>query len=139
MDGRSRRNSRLSWPHRGNCAILFDDDGLVGGGEPPIRRETMIRAHRRMGRENADDNETFRRAGHCNRPTMRLLGSSRWRTRTGVSLLPRAHRLQAERGTLSVRIVRTKDRKKRKKELAIVINTVVDSVSKSKTKHVNSA
>lgn len=72
----------------------------------------MVRAHRRMGRENADDNETFRRAGHCNRPTMRLLGSFRWRARTGVSLLPRAHQLRAERGTLSVRIVRTKDREK---------------------------
>lgn len=53
----------------------------------------MVHAHRRMGRECADDNETFRRAGHCNRPTMRLLGSSRWvhapgypyrRVRTGL-------------------------------------------------------
>lgn len=84
MGGRSRRNSRLVWPHRGNGATLSDDGGLVGGGEPPIRRETMVRAHRRMGRENADDNETFRRAGHCNRPTMRLLGSSPWRTRIGA-------------------------------------------------------
>lgn len=83
---------------------------VSAGREPPIRRETMVRAHRRMGRETADDNETFRRAGHCNRPTMRLLGSSRWRTRTGVSLLPRAHRLRAERGTRG--IARTRDREK---------------------------
>ncbi|KAL6256963.1 hypothetical protein P5V15_011898 [Pogonomyrmex californicus] len=32
---------------------LSDDGGLVGSREPPIRRETMVRAHRRMGRENA--------------------------------------------------------------------------------------
>lgn len=33
MGGRSRRNSRLAWPHRGNGATLSDDGGLAGGGE----------------------------------------------------------------------------------------------------------
>lgn len=80
----------------------------------------MVCAHRRMGRENADDNETFRRAGHCNRPTMRLLGSIQAVAYTHRRI-PTAARAPASgrKGLPGVRIVQT-----RKRELAIVISTV---------------
>jgi len=72
-----------------------------------------------MGRGNTDDNEAFRRAGHCNRSTMRLLGSSGLPAPHRVSLPPPTRR--AEKETSGER-EGAGGRAGRARELAIVIS-----------------
>lgn len=65
-------------------------------GGPPIRAKqwfVRIDAWAERRRARTDDNETLRRAGHCNRSTMRLLGSS----------VPYARRVSLPRGDGEIR------------------------------------
>jgi len=98
MDGRSRRNSRLAWSHRGTT--LSDDSGLSLAEESRPFDEKQWFARIDAWAERTP--MTMKRLGGLAIVIGRrcaCLVAPGWRTRTGVSLLPRAHRLRVERGT----------------------------------------
>ena len=58
-------------------------------GPPILSRQWFVRIDAwAEWRARPDDNETLRRAGHCNRSAMRLLGRARCRTRAAYPYLP---------------------------------------------------